>query len=743
MATQDPYKPMLKEEDAWRIALAWREPLQECVRLVSPYRIVPKNRIVPTYEWVAYHVLRHDGRQALLEQLHAFKAASTAWFALSCCRGYSGSEDPWFWKRVFGKLREPRLPSTKQSVPQFKFADELQHPVTDAVRFFDEDRGLVFPRIQLFDPHSIPEHIQDALLESFFLGQADLTPTMVATERELARYVDELTMYMVPSRTKRTIPVALSPFMFYNSQRMLVRLVNLPMEPIVTSIQPGSVCHPAYVVHALEYLDARKEDLASLEELRTFGQANPIEVSSVFLPTQQSTAVAPLFKIVFGMDPSVRVQVRHGHCEAFGPTCYHSEHTWSALPHARSFESLTLRFSDSFMSALKCAWIGYALFHPDSLTSSWSELELQVNTLLMEDVERVEAMAMGNNFIAVEEYRTPLSSAYFTADIRRESVIQVDPQPDGELLLITSEEQSVDLVPLDGEGGIELSGWVCVIVPAYGKGWTHASNILGFTVRTPSVASLKSLTIDSKKTSSAVLLRLLALIGSNLRYLDIGSMRPLDSEALSLVLQYCPSLESLRVRHDGSFWAEDKCDLLIGPQLKNLALFLPREKRPRSMGLFRFSMTGVQPAPASRPPRLSTFRVPSASATKTVLGDLQTLRLEAHALADFQQNRSAIQEMIHRLPRLESFHFHVEQAASKKPNARLCYSDERAFSWAMLGFPEQKPRPGETTLSFLSVVCHPNKRGCAVQRLDQDAVQLILQFALSCRLDVWIDQEEQ
>ncbi|TMW69124.1 hypothetical protein Poli38472_001280 [Pythium oligandrum] len=736
---------MLKEEDAWRIALAWQERLQERVRLIPSHL---KNRIVSTYEWVAFHVDEGGDLESQLELLHTFKAASTVWFVLSCCRGYSGRENPSFWKQVFGRLREPRLPSTEREQANSERHDEYYHPVTDVVQFFDEDDGLTFPRIQLFDHRFTQMNMQGALLELFFLGPKNPTSAMLTTERELAFLLNELVPFVVPSRSQRVIPVSLTPYMFYTMQRMLNLLSSLPTNPTLASTLPMSVHQPLFALQSINYWDTRIEDEASLAALKTFAQANPLELPFVILPSRQSRMLAPLCQIICGMDPAVQIQVKHGHCYPSGDAGFSLGGMCSALPHARSFKSLSL---NSTLDAVDCAWIGYSLFHPDGPTASWSELTWRTEAVTMENMQTLEAMANGNNLLAIQFGLTPRSIAYSTAQLRSGSVIRVAPLFDGEVLLVMSEETSLDAARVLGDDMNELSDWVCVIVPTHGVGWVLAHNILRWTERAPAVASLKSLTIDSKNTTSDVLVRLLALVGSNLLALDVGSARIIDSRMMGLILQHCPSLESLRVCHDGSFWADNEFEAFGGPQLKSLALRLPRDPQLDAQVVSHpadsnaFADVEALTAPQTRQPcPMSTFRAPSKSATKTALRDLEALRLEAHVVTEFEQNRCAIKDVTLRLPILKYFHFSIDQNASKMLNEPLPYSDGRVLSWTMLGYPDQwSPwhKRGDTTLSFFSVVHHLSVRNSAAQRLGHDVLQLVLSFALSPPLDVWVDND--
>ncbi|TMW69781.1 hypothetical protein Poli38472_001937 [Pythium oligandrum] len=745
MATEGTRTPLLKEEDAWRIALAWQEPLQEHVRLIHS---TLKNRIVRSYEWVALRVNDRDDLGILIDQVHAFKAACTVWFALSYCPGYSGRENPSFWKRVFGKLRESRLPPSQRVQPQSEHQDVYSHAVTDANRFFDED-GVVFPRIQLFVErfYESQRDKEAALLQFFFYGSEDTTPTMERVEHEMKDLLEELMPFVEHSRVHRVIPVTLglSTFTFPNDVHAVQTLLaTLPTDPSFASALQASIHQPVFLVHSLSYCQYYVKEDSHLESLQTFFRSYPVEVAYVnLLRPRGQGSITPHVKLLLGTDPSIQIRVKHLCVSGGGDGNSHLAAQCSALPHASSLEMLTLSLGNS-VQARNWAWVGYALFHPDGHISSWPELKLLLGEMTSENGQNIkilEAMAMGNNLLAIQSGLEPQNTVYHTAILRSGSVIRSEPRPDADVLLTVTEVTSVDVALLSNNPPAALPEWVGVIVPSYGLGWTLSSDIFQLTSRPPSPTPLKSLALVSKQIPSEVLVRFLALVGPNLQFLDIGTIQELDTETLSSVLQLCSSLISLRVCHDGGLWTRDGHEYCVYPQLEELSLRLPSLRRsavPRR----EYSMLG-----ASTTQALSTYLAPSRSSAWASLRHLKTLRLEASTSEDFEQSRSAIQHALVRLPSLEYFRFHHSQGAAKNLNEPLSYAEARKLSWDRVGLSSEEMRWSQfgqfqaRLLSFLSVTSHPATLHSAVQRVDRDVTQLIFRFAMTELVDLWIENE--
>ncbi|TMW69672.1 hypothetical protein Poli38472_001828 [Pythium oligandrum] len=555
---QDTCRPLLKEEDAFRIALAWQEPLQERARLVPSYLT---NRIVRSYEWVTLLVKSGANLEDLLEQVHVFKAACTVWFALTCCRGYSGRENPSFWKRVFATLREPRRQPSDREQPVSEHHKEYENLVTDAVRFFAED-GLEFPRVQLFqaDFGHLDRAKEAPLLRLFFYGTENPTVMMQATELQMKTLVDELLQYVEPSRSCRVIPTSLYSSSLFCFPRDAVGMYDLlATVPTTTSAStvlsaPLVTCEPAFVVTALVYGQDYVEEGEKLERLRRLFQTYSIDFTFVNfvapMPINRRYNPAQYTQLLFGTDPSVQAGVKHGCHSLCGADDPHLVAYCSALPHTRSLEMLTLSGGTSVLSAYNCAWIGYALFHPNGETSCWSDLKLEISELTMENIETLENMAMGNNLRTIQSDQTSKVTAYHRADLQSGSVIRYEATSDAEVMLTTSEGVSVDVVLLSDDDASALPEWVGVIAPSYGLGWTLASNISQLRSRSPSVSSVKSLVLESKQTREEVLLRFLTLVGPTLRFLDIVGVQEFNADTVGRILQLCPFLESFRVCHD-------------------------------------------------------------------------------------------------------------------------------------------------------------------------------------------------
>ncbi|TMW69281.1 hypothetical protein Poli38472_001437 [Pythium oligandrum] len=301
----------LKEDVAWRMALAWQTPLQERVRLVSSFT---SPRLCKSYDWVALNVDKYASLEHQLDQVHTFKAACTVWFALSCCRGYSGKENPGFWKRVFGKLREPRCPSTERERPSSMFHDEYRHPVTDAMRFFDVEEGREFPRVQLFT-EAFDGRLrgrESVLIHAFFHGPEFKTTVMDVVDRQLHALLELFAPYIQASRAQRIVPVSIRTSRGSLSESAMVELMPKLPTAIPTIIPPTR--EPVFVVRDLSYGQSYTEDEGQLETMRVLFRQYAVEISAFNWVTYASNdhlKPAPYLQLLLATDASVRARVLH------------------------------------------------------------------------------------------------------------------------------------------------------------------------------------------------------------------------------------------------------------------------------------------------------------------------------------------------------------------------------------------------------------------------------------------------
>lgn len=110
----------------------------------------------------------------------------------------------------------------------------------------------------------------------------------------------------------------------------------------------------------------------------------------------------------------------------------------SALPYTRCFKNLALyglhMANDNQIRGQDLAWLAYALFHPDTASSTWTELEMRgltYSSITMDADVIIEVMATGNNLLAALGLANETSESYFTATIKAGAVLVAKrpPQP--------------------------------------------------------------------------------------------------------------------------------------------------------------------------------------------------------------------------------------------------------------------------------------------------------------------------
>jgi hypothetical protein len=199
-----------------------------------------------------------------------------------------------------------------------------------------------------------------------------------------------------------------------------------------------------------------------------------------------------------------------------------------------------------------CSWLAYAIFHPDTKTSSWRSLVLEhcgfetnacsvlrqkkQNPSQLVSAARLAVsmgVKVGNAVSKIRQVARVLrtTKVYSTSEFTSRSVINLQPGGYGEIC------------------GYK-KGTVCVLVPGFGFGWIRRDDIAEVDTDMPTGWPCSSLIgfeiIGHVPTPYPVLF--VEAIGESLKALRISELN--TGDALDKVAAFCPSLTHLEI--DGS-----------------------------------------------------------------------------------------------------------------------------------------------------------------------------------------------
>ncbi|TMW69137.1 hypothetical protein Poli38472_001293 [Pythium oligandrum] len=475
--------------------------------------------------------------------------------------------------------------------------------------------------------------------------------------------------------------------------------------------------YPVFAAREVSFVSSYADNPFEVQTLKELMLHHSINVNYFTSETPTAaialTTLASYYRLMLGIDPLVQCRIHQTTFALCDDIDLRLDCPFSALPHSRSLQFLSFWRGSLTRAQIpneQWAWIGYAIFHPESPRSSWSGLKLDRTPVTRENIKILEAMAQGNNLRAIQLGLPPQNTAYHGAELRVGAFVHTEPKLDSEIYLVACKQITVDVCLLSEDELMTLPEWVGVIVPSYGIGWTLAANLQHFESRKASESCLKSLVCESRQPLIEDLERLLSVIGSRLRFLDICDNRMVDAVTLASYLHHCPVLESLRVCHDGSLWKHPTNNC---PRLKKLALKL---------------QPGV------------TYAAPSVDAAKTSFQNVQELRIETLALSEFEFNRDPLRAAFEVLDRLEYLHFACKESGAWLGNAPLTYEEARAESWECMGLQADNEKTDVQVngcIAFLSVL--RKQRDSAMHHVDRDILDKIFEFAIARPRKIWID----
>ncbi|KAJ0397907.1 hypothetical protein P43SY_002415 [Pythium insidiosum] len=453
----------LSAELAWSLATRWSGLLRGVVHIKTDYH-APEFAVVPSYDWICIHY--HAPEFAVVPSYDwiciragcgsfrdrdavwsAIRSALLVWRALACCHGFSAREHPVFWKRVFETMVVPlRGPE----------ADALgccsnvyaQIYVSDAHRFFD---GVPFPRAQLVSCWNASDATLTgdlSVLCGRSVGSAEVQAQLQTALQVLAPFVREERI-----RDAGTIETSMG---FYRSDWQPAIDVAACLDVFHCQTEsPGEEFSPAF---------------------STFREY----VLSALNPNHERPGGVRYLTLNQGEDE-----------RAFSAIC-------SALPYATVFDTLAIDTDPRWPSLTRddAAWLGYALFHPDTSSSTWRRLKIA---------------RVGDH----------ISDKYHTAEIRAGAVIRSKPTEDDGYVVETLRETTEMDVCVESTDVSRLSEWVFVVVIGYGAAWVRREDVKHVVARAPGRPKLTELSVESSTLPPGMVPAIVALTRSSLQFLRL------------------------------------------------------------------------------------------------------------------------------------------------------------------------------------------------------------------------------
>ncbi|TMW69114.1 hypothetical protein Poli38472_001270 [Pythium oligandrum] len=399
---------------------------------------------------------------------------------------------------------------------------------------------------------------------------------------------------------------------------------------------------------------------------------------------------------------------------------------FSALPHARSLRVLRYkrpnfdvdRSNLSALMAPEWAWIGYALFHPATVTSTWRELQLEIIQISADTQRILTAMSQGNNLLAILNGTPAGNRAYFTTTLASGSSFVRNPTISALPIMQFDDMKTVDAVVTSTDLS-PLDEFAPLAVPGLGLVYTRRDNVLQLTGRPASPVCLTALhfqSFDFYGSTTEQASGMLKLLGSKLEHLGIFGIENFAVEDLRQLLVLTPALQSLVT--------DAKCVLWSGYEVDEAIAAMPKLQE------LEIAMSSSD-----------TINTPSELALCTYLRDLRALRVKVWEQADLDQHdemvlpRSlgGILTILRGLPEFEYLHwYHFLHIGSREREIRR-YAASRQCTWKKIGVGfSPSDREARFILpcghAFLSAV-HATPSTSTLGQFGQDILDLVLQFA--------------
>lgn len=464
------------------------------------------------------------------------------WRALAACAGFTTTEKPTFWKRLFNDFLMP-LCECGDTARYAPFA-----------RITDKDRVPCFSRIKLNVSTSADYDVVQTCVSAF---------TGVNGESIGAEVIRDLQRLASIAGPRCSVQPAVHVSMKLDLHKMegskvngLIRSINQHKGDTQDQIIP-SFCLVS--IDAIDHCDgAHCTDCASCLE---YGRQIETLLEKRELAIDDTTDLVSKQRFSLWLRDALRLNEKIS--GGIRELCFMHPHRMSAylsaVPHARSLT--TLKTPVGGTKKADAAWLGYALFYPDSSSSTWMNLILSTQDPVTEEfVDMLRLMAKRNNLTVALGIHDPRDavSAYYRAVLRKQAPIFCKPSRFSPTITFLSQPLALDACLSSTDRGL-LPEWILVIVPGYGEAWARDTDIESIEVRQPGTSFVSSLAfvgediasfdkVNDDACTAPLMTTTLELIGSSLRSLDLTGRQGGDLEAtLQHLAVLCPSLRGLRL----------------------------------------------------------------------------------------------------------------------------------------------------------------------------------------------------
>ncbi|TMW57862.1 hypothetical protein Poli38472_013336 [Pythium oligandrum] len=531
----------LSVREAWSIAMCWKRHLER--RAIVSIRLATDDTLdgMQSYEWIEIEGTPGRDERALGAAVHAI---CTTWTLLSRCRGYRGEENPVFWKYVVDMWCNR----------------DVNDQVSNTIRFFTRH---AFPRFRLNQiTHFRGERSAMEFCRAVF-GQDTDALRVSWIQSTLNDIRSRLLPHIESTRQYGPIPISLGL-----ATHRLVSCI-----PDLLTPDTGDVSFVPYEICLQGHFSVNASAIAALKTLLL---SHHLDIPLLTLPESfrdDDEALVDFVRVVFGLESQVKARVRSIAIDKYQVSDQDVAALCSALPHGRYLRSFSFSRSQSpppvrrrsiarsfghsaqpsDSSRHDWAWLGYALFHPATESSSWRELQLQNVQITAEAVQVLMSMARGNNLLAVLKHRQADCTSYTVARLACGAKIMSTTHAFTSHLVTLNEVQDVDVPGVSSTDLKALGKFVPVIIRGYGLAYTSRRNVVSLTPRPASpTAWLTGLKIDAQNHDDPIarfLPDLLTMLGRNLEHLDIRRFGEVEPQLLRKLLLLTPQLRSLALNH--------------------------------------------------------------------------------------------------------------------------------------------------------------------------------------------------
>ncbi|TMW69106.1 hypothetical protein Poli38472_001262 [Pythium oligandrum] len=666
----------LRENDAWRIAMSWKNELQGCVRLTGTKNDM--HSVIPSYEWVEF-ILESSAKpdKPLQQRWLAAQAACVSWTLLSCCEGYSGSENPVFWKRVFCEYGQGIGPN-----------------ITDTARFFT---AHMFPRFRLNIDNFSVKSLEDHLRYRNGISVKDS--------------VETLKPFIIPSRLKRTLEVSISLENQRGSVGRTLHAVSSALSvfqqlPWAQALRPSKKLKqfPPFKVSEVDISELHITSESDANALIKFLRKNCVRVPRVVLSLDEElprpVVAQTLLAIANAEEPfhASSVSCISFCCPSMGGPLIGA--LFSVLPLTKSLETLEVIITNNTLEIIPITvdhlwrWLNYASFHPDIAQSAWRNLRIEnpviseANLTLLRSIRGAEGKSNSTS------YRTSVK-------LQSGAIIHEFPALEAQPLCVVEMERAFDV------SDSSVPDWVSVVVPGFGCGWVPEAEVERGVRKPAALSQIRGLYWQSNDwtVDLAMLIQFLEHFGQKLRLLWAYPFVRTSAQHVLAILRATPCLRSLAISHDGSVWSTPKFAQEFQGHMKCL----------RELALSR---------PASLPCQASMD------------GPLANLT----ALSLVSQDRKTARTLMERNPRLHYLclvadgYFCVDYRPSRRQ------SREELGIIEDINAKTHGPLSLDNRLAFLSVLKHLDQTGAVEDRWDEAVLSEIFSYVTNeADRDVWVE----